>query len=230
MLGNHRSTDVSLKRFQGSAHFGSGPLMQPPLANRRSLLYSSWFDISHPYSNGASYAAASSIGIPTPKSIIQTPRGPWFRSMPLKYGRSTSLLGWPFGFRGSANHSCAFCAGMSKGPAGVTPMNESPRFSDSRRACVTSMAAVKLLLIMATGRPSSSRGFSEPASNPTIETCTVAPSNTQSRSDCAQKMSPVSLIRANTLRLAPPRIPCVANNPALFAFPATICARAFSNQ
>ena len=45
-------------------------------------------------------------------------------------------------------------------------------------------------------------GFSVPSSKPTIETCTVGTVQNPGRSDPGQKMSPLSLIRSSTPRLA----------------------------
>ena len=97
-------------------------------------------------------------------------------------------------------------------------------------AFVVSAWAVRSALIRSTVSPSRVRVFSGPLSKATIDTCTAAPSRIQSRSDHAAKMPPARSIRSRTVRLSPPRIPCVAKSPARVVGLASIDRRANSNQ
>ena len=80
-----------------------------------------------------------------------------------------------------------------------------PRFSFSLRASVTSVSPeYRFVYISDTCSPSNSHAVSLPSSNPTIETCTDAPSSVHSRSESAQKIDPLSAIRSRTTRFFPP--------------------------
>ena len=94
------------------------------------------------------------------------------------------------------------------------PMKDMPRFSSSgsRRRGVGRGPQVGIDL--RDRFPSRTRPASSPSSKPIMETCTLAPSRTQSRSLSAKKMSPVLLDPLQHFAVAPPRMPCVASSPA----------------
>ncbi len=154
-------------------------------------------------------------------------------SRPLIHGFTTSEFGRPFGLPPAESSLAAVSGGTSKEPPLVSPIKERPLFSGSGTAPVTSTPLVRSEKISSTSTPSS-RGspfcLAPLPSKPTIDTRTAAPSSIQERSLSAKKMSPPPLIRASTLRLAPPRMEFVASSPALRASPLCIFARAFSNQ
>ena len=165
-----------------------------------------------------------------PQSMMNISRGRRVRSRPLTHGTITSAFGRPFTFVGCLSIARASSPAMSNAPPFVSPMKDTPRFSDRTRACVTSTPVVKLLLITSTGCPSSVRCSSDPSSCATIETRTAAPSTTHGSSDHAMKMSPPSLTRSSVVRFAPPRMEIVARRLARLASPPTIWRRASSCQ
>lgn len=107
---------------------------------------------------------------------------------------------------------CARLSSTSNGAFCATPMNPNPQFAVSLRDFDRSAPVDSCVVMFATRSPSRVFVASVPMSKPIIETCTDAPSRIQFRSLSPKKMSPVSLIRSNAVRFAPPRIPCVANN------------------
>ncbi len=182
------------------------------------------------YSKGSSYCDASCSLIETPKSITQASRGRAVMSRPINRCFTTSRLGRPFVLTGAASIACAAAPSRSNGPAFIIPRKQYPRFSTSVTARVMSAVAVRSEWISETGTPSSVIPRSVPLSKPTIETRTDAPFRTHGRSPQAMKMPPLALMRSSTGRLPDCRIELVASNPTRRVFPATICARASSNQ
>src|SRR4051812_22541093 len=96
------------------------------------------------------------------------------------------------------------------------------RFSGSITAQERSTLDVKSLLIVTTLAPFRRRVVSDPPSKPTVEIRTAAPLSVQDSSDHPKKMSPLRLIRSNTVRFAPPRIEFVASKPTRFELPRSI--------
>ena len=174
------------------------------------------------YSKGTSYNAASSSVRSMPKSMIHISRGRCVISTPFIHFRITSVLGRPCGL-GLSSISMTTVAEMSKSPTFPMPWNARFRFSNNGLAVVRSNPIVKSALMAGTLLPSSVRSVSVPLSKQMIEICTAAPSSTQSLSEIAENMSPVSLMRVSTGRLDWNLIACVASRPARLVAPVSIC-------
>ncbi len=155
-------------------------------------------------------------------------------SRPFHQGRTTSLFGRPCGF-GRRSHALAVSPGISKGPVFWIPENDVSPLRGRRVAAVRSTASparsplFKSAAILDAGVPSSIGAWSD-APNATSDTRTAAPSLTHGSSLQASKMRVLCTMRSSTARLAPPRIEFVATSPARCKCPASICARACSNQ
>ena len=135
-----------------------------------------WIDMLFQVFERCEYSDAISIGVSTPKSITRNSRHRWVTSFPVRLWKITSLFGRPFGFLMSSSMLLACEGVMLKVPLRTTPWKEIPLFSRSVVARARSMAEVKSELILATFLLSRTIENSEPLSNPTMDTCTVAPS------------------------------------------------------
>ena len=157
-------------------------------------------------------------------------RGRRVTSSPLTQGTITSEFGRLCGL-GARNIGMAVSSSMSNAPPFVSPIKARSTFAVNRDAMVMSAeVALRFVLMVGTSRPSSVRCFSEPSSKPIMLTWTLAPARIHGRSLSAKKTSPLSLMRFNVSRFAPPRIPCVASRPARLQSACSISSRAFSNQ
>ncbi len=187
-----------------------------------------------------------------PKSITHISRGRRVKSKAFQSGRSTSLLGLPFGLPLRISHSRANAPSISSGPFFDAPIKQTPMFSFCGNAVVKSTPsappAVKSALIRATGSPFNSRGVlvasaggglrGSPLTRPTVsllpkqtsDTRTAAPSLTHGSSLQALKMRRSATMASSTLRLAPPRIELVATSPQRRPWPLAMCCLALWNQ